>query len=145
MSSYICDCRTYKKIYSGLHLFNNPAYPHTQKGIEQLLYYVTSPHFDEDHCLATLSSLYRVNVEAYNVANQEAEDTFLSKKQFKEMCGSITHISIYQFLKCLERQHHQMSDADIVEKSPIYTLAGNLISAVCKDIAHASKLYINAE
>ncbi len=145
MNAYLCSTNTYANIYSGLQLFYLPTYPHTQRAIEDLLNYVSTPYLDADHSATAISTLYALNVEAVNQRYREKTNILLSIEQLGKMCRLNASLSIYQFIKSFECLHYQLSEGDIPETSELYILVEKLIGAACQDTAHTSELYSMAE
>ncbi len=145
MSAFICNNQTYANIYSGMQVFYHPSYSNTQRAIGELLDSVSTPFLDIDHHATALAALYAVNVEAINLRYNENNPTAITNEELKEMCHLQPALSPYQFVKSLECLHYQMCEGNIPETSKLYPLIGKLISAVCTDIAHTSKLYSEAK
>ncbi len=113
--------------------------------MSKLLQFAQKAFMKTDPYEAIIISMYELNVEAVNVRYNEKYDATLSPHELRAMCRAHPSVSIYQFLKSVECLHYQISEGDIPNTSEVYRLIENLISAICKDIAHESELYKEAK
>jgi hypothetical protein len=138
MSAFICSEKTLSECYSGLVKYQKESvgqYEGMGRAIQKFL-----DGRSEDEML---DILYRLNVRAVNQKYGDKTEEAPTKEMLAEMCRLSLDVPAHQFLKSLECLHYQMAEGDIPETKE-YKAMEKLIEAVCRAIAHGSKVYAEA-
>ena len=140
MSAFICNTQTYNNIYSGLKAFKVPKYPWTEIAINNLESDIEAMYKRKKHT-DVISAMRCLNVIAVNFRYDEKQTGILTDKELLQICTYNSKISIEQFLKSLECWLYQTNVGSMLELSSIYSLTEALISAIARDLIHATEQY----